>query len=48
VKKQTPLPTLTTADLIRAGSTRIFEEMESKLKERWSDTHMEFKPTVSH
>ena len=43
----TPLPTLTTADLIRAGNTRIFEEMESKLKERWSDTHMEFQTKPS-
>ena len=47
VEEATPLPTLTTADLIRAGNTRIFEEMESKLKERWSDTHMEFQTKPS-
>ena len=43
----TPLPTLTTADLIRAGHTRMIEELESKLKDRWSDTHMEFQTKPS-
>jgi hypothetical protein len=41
------MPVLTTADLIRAGNTRIFEELESKLKERWSDTHMEVQTKAS-
>jgi hypothetical protein len=43
----TPLPTLTTADLIRAGHTRMIEELESKLRDRWSDTHMEFQTKPS-
>jgi hypothetical protein len=43
----TPLPTLTTADLIRAGHTRMIEELESKLRDRWPDTHMEFQTKPS-
>jgi hypothetical protein len=43
----TPLPTLTTADLIRAGHTRMIEDLEMKLKDRWSDTHMEFQTKPS-
>jgi hypothetical protein len=39
--------TLTTADLIRAGHTRMIEELESKLRDRWSDTHMEFQTKPS-
>ncbi len=36
-----PSPTLTPDDLARAGHTMMIEKLESKLKERWSDTHME-------
>jgi hypothetical protein len=46
-RESTPLPVLTSADLIRAGNTRIFEQMESKLKERWSDTRMELQTKPS-
>jgi hypothetical protein len=34
-------PPLTSADLIRAGHTMRIEELESTLRDRWPDTHME-------
>jgi hypothetical protein len=37
-----PSPTLTSADLIRAGHTMMIEELETTLKDRWPDTNMEF------
>jgi hypothetical protein len=46
-KESTPLPMLTSADLIRAGHTRMIEELESKLRDRWSDTRMEFQAKPS-
>jgi hypothetical protein len=43
VEEPTPLSTLTSADLIRAGQTRMIDVLESKLKDRWPDTNnMEF------
>jgi hypothetical protein len=42
VEEPRPLPTLTTTDLIRAGNTRIFEKLESKFRDHWSDIHKEF------
>jgi hypothetical protein len=47
-QEPTPPPTLTTTDLIRAGNTRIFEKLESKFRDHWSDIHKEFqtKPSV--
>jgi hypothetical protein len=46
-EEPTPLPVLTTADLIRAGHTRMIEELELKLKDRWSDTYMEYQTKPS-
>jgi len=37
-----PLPSLTSADLIRAGHTMMIEQLESTLQDRWPDTNMEF------
>jgi hypothetical protein len=42
-----PPPTLTATDLIRAGNTRIFEKLESKFRDHWSDIHMEFQTKPS-
>jgi hypothetical protein len=42
VEEPAPLPTLTATDLIRAGNTRIFEELESKFRDHWSNIHREF------
>jgi hypothetical protein len=42
-----PPPTLTTTDLIRAGNTRIFEKLESKFRDHWSDIHREFQTKPS-
>lgn len=47
VEEPTPLPILTTADLVRAGHTRMIEELELKLKDRWSDTYMEYQTKPS-
>jgi hypothetical protein len=42
VEEPTPLPMLTSADLIRAGHTMMIGELESNLNDRWPDTNMEF------
>jgi hypothetical protein len=45
-----PLPALNPSDLIRAGNTRIFEELESKIKDSWSsNSRMKFqtKPSLN-
>jgi hypothetical protein len=44
LEEPTPPPTLTTTDLIRAGNTRIFEKLESKFRDHWSDIHKESQP----
>jgi hypothetical protein len=36
-------PTLTADNLVRAGHTMKMEELESKLRDRWPDTHMEYR-----
>jgi hypothetical protein len=47
LQEPTPPPALTTTDLIRAGNTRIFEKLESKFRDHWSDLHMEFQTKPS-
>jgi hypothetical protein len=42
-----PPPPLTATDLIRAGNTRIFEKLESKFRDHWSDIHREFQAKPS-
>jgi hypothetical protein len=43
VEEPIPSPTLTPDDLVRAGHTMRMEALESKLRNRWPDTHMEFR-----